>query len=213
MTLRSQIRNTLRALAEIPAVVEMAREDAERYRDNQDAASLRQRVERQVAHIKNLEGRARMNTADVATAIRERDDARGELGPAKALIEELKRQLDDARNNATKWRLRTQDLETELVNAQALIAEQKLHLESCSTRIRELETQAIYYREQLGKWFATLGNEPKKPTMADLWRPIEERDAKQAAFVCGGPCAPVYLQAGQKEAKDRTHYIPREPPR
>lgn len=199
MTLRSQIRDTLRALAEIPAVVEMARENAERYRDNQDAASLRQRVERQAAHIKNLEGRARMNTADVATAIRERDDARNDLGPAKALIEELKRQLDVATKET--WSLGSENEEL------------KEQLESCSARIRELETQAIDYREQLGKWFATLGNEPKKPTMADLWRPIEERDAKQAAFVCGGPCAPVYLQAGQKEAKDRTHYIPREPPR
>lgn len=199
MTLRSQIRDTLRALAEIPAVVEMARENAERYRDNQDAASLRQRVERQAAHIKNLEGRARMNTADVATAIRERDDARNELGPARALIAELKRQLADEQNLST-------------VQSEAITRLQQEN-SACSARIRELETQAIDYREQLGKWFATLGNEPKKPTMADLWRPIEERDAKQAAFVCGGPCAPVYLQAGQKEAKDRTHYIPREPPR
>lgn len=204
MTIREQITNVVKALAEIPAVVELVREGESMRRTHVETA-LRLQLAKKQAHIERLQWRASKCGADVTKALRDVAKWRDKCHAAEVRAgEELAKTLRPNGEFGT-WQETVDDLRNELGPARAIISEQKRQLESCSARIRELETQAEKHR-----------NAPTA-TIADLWRPIAERRGR-AAIVFGpaqhgGYGAFARLREGEYCSTNCTHFITWEPPR
>jgi chromosome segregation ATPase len=202
MTIRETITNTLRALVEIPAVVEMAREANEMRRTHIETA-LRLQLAKKQAHIDMLQSRARKNSETITRALRENSDLIARLAMANKRVGEAA-----DRNN---------ELQNELGPAKALIAVKNRMIGALSARIRELE-EHITEVEAVRDSLADVINGEKKTTIADLWEPIGGSEwlavcSSSDRILFGGGirwpsiCRPI------ERGDDRTHYILLEPPR
>lgn len=223
MTIRETITNTLRALVEIPAVVEMAREANEMRRTHIETA-LRLQLAKKQAHIERLQYRCSKAGADVAKALRDvakwRDKAESSMCGAEELTLRMSRTeqfLTERTGMLTDARERSDRLSNDIGPARALIAEQNRQLESRSARIRELETHLTEV-EEVRDSLADVINGEKKTTIADLWQPIGGSEwlavcSSSDRILFGGGirwpsiCRPI------ERGDDRTHYILLEPPR
>ena len=202
MTIRETITNTLRALVEIPAVVEMAREANEMRRTHIETA-LRLQLAKKQAHIDMLQSRARKNSETITRALRENSDLIARLAMANKRVGEAA-----DRNN---------ELQNELGPAKALIAVKNRMIGALSDRICELETHLTEV-EEVRDSLADVINGEKKTTIADLWEPIGGSEwlavcSSSDRILFGGGirwpsiCRPI------ERGDDRTHYILLEPPR
>lgn len=203
MTIRETITNTLRALAEIPAVVELVRE-GERMRRSHVETALRLQLAKKQAHIERLQSRARQNSETISRALRENSDLIARLAMAN-------KRVGDAAD-------RNNELQNELGPAKALIAVKNRMIGALSDRIRELEVETEKHRNELGAWHAVHGS---LPTIADLWRPVGDKGwramhGNQIVLVRGGSDRGLGHLATRRNCAPESvfsHYIALEPPR